>query len=56
MWQECPICKGIGQILTNNYNKCNVCNGKKIISRLTGRPPVDIDDTVENENIKTGIH
>lgn len=50
-WEVCPLCKGNGSIKdTNvNYNStsstyinevvCSVCNGKKIISTLTGMPP-----------------
>ncbi len=43
MWQKCPICNGTG-----NHNTligdivstiCNICNGKGIISELTGLPP-----------------
>jgi DnaJ-class molecular chaperone len=37
MWQACPICKGNG--LTLRDETCTVCNGKKIISELTGLPP-----------------
>lgn len=43
MWQTCPICSGVGTQLPKytNYTaeKCDVCNGKKIISELTGLPP-----------------
>lgn len=43
MWQKCPICNGTG-----NHNTlvgdimstiCKVCNGKGIISEITGLPP-----------------
>lgn len=43
MWQKCPICLGTGKI--NSFSStvfqldCEVCNGKKIISELTGLPP-----------------
>jgi RecJ-like exonuclease len=38
MWQQCPQCKGSG---TTFYLQkvCDVCNGAKIISQLTGLPP-----------------
>jgi hypothetical protein len=44
MWQKCPICDGTGK----NYNGspiassapfCPTCNGHRIISELTGKPP-----------------
>ena len=45
-WQLCPKCNGEGQVLSisyfsNNYDKviCDLCNGKKIISKVTGEPP-----------------
>jgi len=49
-WQLCPKCNGDGTVLVQNYNgnptaicygpvDCNLCNGKKIISRSTGLPP-----------------
>ncbi len=56
-WQTCPKCNGQGTLLTPPYIAgdqltfisgtfelfaCNVCNGKMIISRETGLPPVDI--------------
>jgi DnaJ-class molecular chaperone len=43
MWQKCPICNGTG---CNNSldggiftNKCRTCDGKGIISEVTGLPP-----------------
>lgn len=47
MWQKCPICNGTGVDDTINYSRnvmntnypCQTCNGRKIISELTGRPP-----------------
>jgi DnaJ-class molecular chaperone len=43
MWQKCPICNGTGKVsepLSNNTSTtCTVCQGKKIISELTGLPP-----------------
>lgn len=44
-WQACPICGGTGTdysgLAYNTSNICTVCNGKKIISKLTGKPPSD---------------
>lgn len=48
-YQKCPLCNGRG-IIENSYcesskdNTCSVCNGAKIISQLTGLPPVKIND------------
>ena len=43
MWQQCPICNGTGKIheplSTATHSVCTVCQGKKIISSLTGNPP-----------------
>jgi hypothetical protein len=45
MWQACPICKGMGVSIAPNslpslsFITCSTCNGTKIISELTGRPP-----------------
>lgn len=42
-WQKCPICNGSGKIYntlsSSSYDTCSTCNGKKIISELTGLPP-----------------
>ena len=47
-WQICPKCNGDGDLLrynspsimgTNAAPICDVCNGKKIISNVTGLPP-----------------
>jgi hypothetical protein len=43
MWQKCPICLGSGIVFTSSgtsHITCSVCNGRKIISELTGLPPV----------------
>lgn len=44
-WQLCPKCHGVGACLTfendHPYHQCDVCKGKKIISIITGYPPVD---------------
>jgi DnaJ-class molecular chaperone len=44
-WQLCPKCEGSGQAM-NARNEipmytdtCDVCDGKKIISKQTGKPP-----------------
>jgi RecJ-like exonuclease len=36
-WQKCPACDATGMVTF--YTRCTVCNGKKIISELTGDPP-----------------
>lgn len=44
-WQICPKCIGKGIInsekntSSNTTEICNLCNGKMIISILTGKPP-----------------
>lgn len=47
-WQLCPKCNGDGNLLryntpnimgTNANPICDLCNGKKIISIITGLPP-----------------
>jgi len=47
MWQKCPICNGSGKIhdtlSSSSSGICSVCNGTKIISELTGLPPVKKD-------------
>lgn len=53
MWQICPICKGIGKVnhsYINNSNAslCKTCDGKGVISELTGLSPIKIN----NQNIK----
>jgi hypothetical protein len=46
LWQSCPHCYGVGKEPTGNFMvrytifDCTVCNGKKIISTLTGKPPL----------------
>ena len=44
MWQECPVCKGKGEVLRDGFTNsvfqtCKVCKGARIISKLTGLPP-----------------
>jgi len=46
MYQKCPICNGSGtnpNYLSNEY-QCKTCNGKGIISELTGLPPAGISN------------
>jgi DnaJ-class molecular chaperone len=58
MWQLCPKCDGEGNLtpLFNNTTGaapneiCDVCGGKKIISVLTGLPPV-----IKNESYSCKI-
>lgn len=44
-WQLCPKCNGTGRMqqqyatVTSSFTNCDVCNGAKIISSLTGLPP-----------------
>lgn len=45
-WQLCPKCNGVGQMYNNVYVQttaalltCDLCNGKKIISKVNGQPP-----------------
>lgn len=51
-WQKCPVCNGTGKnkgaLEGGIYNSnCPTCNGHRIISELTGKPPV--------YEIKTGV-
>ena len=45
-WQLCPKCSGSGFVSSLNgtvytsMETCDVCDGKKIISKQTGLPPV----------------
>jgi hypothetical protein len=43
-WQKCPVCNGTGKNYGASeggiYNSnCHTCNGHRIISELTGKPP-----------------
>lgn len=47
MWQKCPICNGTGNS-SQHYaetvtSTCKVCEGKGIISELTGLPPKGVE-------------
>jgi DnaJ-class molecular chaperone len=41
MYQKCPICNGTGIAMTiqSSNSVCHTCQGKRIISELTGLPP-----------------
>ena len=45
-WQRCPICNGEGIVPAHGFTTtavsqhCKVCQGKMIISRTNGRPPI----------------
>jgi len=39
-YQICPLCGGSG--MTGAYgHPCEVCNGKRIINEINGKPPED---------------
>lgn len=39
-WQCCPVCNGTGQDPAVAFNACPICDGKRIISKDTGKPPL----------------
>ena len=54
LWEKCPKCDGQGCVSKPHHiagdqttwssslattHKCNVCHGKMIISKITGKPP-----------------
>lgn len=46
-WQLCPKCSGNGYYIDTGFNGttvnasavCDLCDGQKIISTITGKPP-----------------
>ena len=54
MWQQCPNCKGSGTTfypLSHSTSAvCTVCKGYKIISELTGLPPISESVKVVSKN------
>jgi transcription initiation factor IIE alpha subunit len=36
-WQVCPKCNGLSD--KTHLQRCKVCSGEKIISKLNGKPP-----------------
>jgi hypothetical protein len=44
-WQKCPICEGTGVYpgpgTFSNVPTCPTCKGKRIISTVSGQPPID---------------
>ncbi len=51
-WQKCPICEGTGMVTF--YNRCSVCNGKKIISEVDGLPPAEQEAELP-KGLKEGV-
>lgn len=46
MWEKCPICSSSGKThdaLSSSGTICRTCNGKGIISKLTGLPPSGVE-------------
>ena len=54
MFQTCPLCQGSGYYLPLGYSgghqQCPTCNGRRIISSLTGLPP---GSSTSQESIQT---
>jgi len=42
MWQKCPVCNGTGECNIIHPPSCKTCDGKGIISSLTGKPPTGL--------------
>jgi hypothetical protein len=54
MYQRCPVCNGTGLDHTTGWTSdavCRICDGKKIIHTVTGRPPKNTKMTL-NKNPK----
>ena len=54
MWQKCPVCNGTGaipggQVSSSLFTSCPTCDGKRIISELTGFPPSFVSEKKKNE-------
>jgi DnaJ-class molecular chaperone len=47
MYQKCPICNGTGIAMTiqSSNSVCPTCQGKRIISQITGLPPFSDSNT-----------
>lgn len=54
-WQLCPKCNGQGTNYNNNAINtsciCDLCNGHKIISAFTGKPPQHESSKLNLNNI-----
>lgn len=50
-WQLCPKCNGQGQPIGTGH--CDLCNGTKVISTLTGKPPLLV---INNHSVKQTIN
>lgn len=53
MFQKCPICYGSGMMYEVNKQSqpCPTCNGKRIISEVTGKPPEQDEPYKTNVNL-----
>lgn len=49
-FQKCPVCNGTGKHSEFGLTDatCPVCEGKRIINEMTGRPPKDSKITIVN--------